>query len=107
MTEEERERVSQGLVQLQRLADILPAIKRLDGEVVRTDDFPIRCHSHHHQIYRGLWQNHVVVSLLGRRSFALTHGWRQVALKTQQEMQSQTSPRAIKVNPVMHVTRRC
>ena len=71
MSQDERQRVREGLVQLKKLADILPAIKRLDGEIVRVNNHPMPSDSRHHEIWRGLWQNQIDVSLI---SFLFTSG---------------------------------
>lgn len=97
-SEDERERIRKGLAQLQQLADILPAIKLLNGEVVCMGDRPVRSGSRHHEIWKGLWQRSVVVSLLLVVTHSrLTFSRKQVALKTLQGVCPQTSPRATKV----------
>ncbi|EPS98374.1 hypothetical protein FOMPIDRAFT_1126611, partial [Fomitopsis schrenkii] len=54
--------IRKGLAQLQKLADILPAIKRLDGEVVCIGNRPVT-NEKYHEIWKGLWQNHDPVAL--------------------------------------------
>ncbi|KAI0728847.1 kinase-like domain-containing protein [Fomitopsis betulina] len=96
-SEDERERIRKGLAQLQQLADILPAIKLLNGEVVCMGDRPVTSGSRHHEIWKGLWQRSVVVSLLLVVTHSrLTFSRKQVALKTLQGVCPQTSPRATK-----------
>ncbi|KAH9934869.1 uncharacterized protein B0H18DRAFT_490629 [Fomitopsis serialis] len=51
-----------GLAHLQQLTDILPSIKQLDGEVVRTGDRPVEIGGHS-QIWKGLWLDDIDVAL--------------------------------------------
>ena len=62
MSSEDYELCRRGLALLQRLTDILPSIKKLDGEVVREGSRPVESGSHS-QIWKGLWLNELHVGL--------------------------------------------
>ncbi|CCM02903.1 uncharacterized protein FIBRA_05017 [Fibroporia radiculosa] len=62
LSAQERERYSNGLVQLHQLTGIPPTIKRLDGEVIKEGELPVERGSHS-EVWRGIWLGGEVVAL--------------------------------------------
>lgn len=62
MLEEDYDLCRRGLAQLQKLTNILPSIKQLNGEVTREGKRAV-ANGLNSQIWKGLWLNEIPVSL--------------------------------------------
>lgn len=62
MSNEDYDLCRRGLAQLQKLTNILPSIKQLNGEVVRDGARAVE-NGFHSQIWKGLWLNEIPVGL--------------------------------------------
>lgn len=88
MSEEDYNLCRRGLAQLQKLTNILPAIKQLNGEVAREGRRAVE-NGLHSQIWKGLWLNEIPVSLFRFKPHlrgSIDDDAGQVALKVIQEV---------------------